>query len=64
MSAYEEKPHGWEYRTPPASIYGDFEVLRITYKLVKGLVEKLLREGELSYYVGKKGIPPFDEYAE
>ena len=62
LSAYEEKPHGWEYRTPPASIYGDLEVLRITYKLVKGLVERLLREGELSYYVGKKGIPPFDEY--
>jgi hypothetical protein len=62
LSAYEEKPHGWEYRTPPASIYGDFEVLRITYKLTKGLVEKLLREGEISYYVGKNGIPPFDEY--
>ncbi len=62
LSAYEEKPHGWEYRTPPASIYGDFEVLRITYKLTKGLVEKLLREGEISYYVGKGGIPPFDEY--
>jgi hypothetical protein len=62
LSAYEEKPHGWEYRTPPASIYGDLEVLRITYKLVKGLVEKLLREGELSYYVGKDGIPPFEEY--
>jgi hypothetical protein len=62
LSAYEEKPHGWEYRTVPASIYGDLEVLRITYKLVKGLVEKLLREGELSYYVGKNGIPPFEEY--
>jgi hypothetical protein len=62
LSAYEEKPHGWEYRTVPASIYGDFEVLRITYKLTKGLVEKLLREGEISYYVRKNGIPPFDEY--
>jgi hypothetical protein len=62
LSAYEEKPHGWEYRTVPTCIYGDLEVLRITYKLVKGLVEKLLREGELSYYVGKNGIPPLDEY--
>ena len=62
LFAYEIKPYGWEYRTPPASIYGDLEVLRITYKLVKGLVEKLLREGELSYYVGKDGIPPFEEY--
>jgi len=62
LSAYEEKPYGWEYRTPPASIYGDLEVLRITYKLVKGLVEKLLREGSISYYVGKGGVPTFDEY--
>ena len=62
LSAYELKSHGWEYKTPPASIYGDLEVLRITYKLTKGLVEKLLREGELSYEVGKGGIPPFDEY--
>ena len=62
LSAYEEKPYGWEYRTPPASIYGDLEVLRITYKLTKGLVEKLLREGEISYEVGENKIPPFEEY--
>jgi len=62
LSSYEEKPHGWEYRTPPSSFYADLEMVRITYKLVKGLVEKLLREGEISYYVGKAGIPPFDEY--
>jgi hypothetical protein len=64
LSAYEEKPHGWEYRTPPASIYGDLETLRITYKLVKGLVEKMIREGEISYEVGEEGIPPLDEYLE
>ncbi|MFZ8784062.1 putative amidoligase domain-containing protein, partial [Thermocrinis sp.] len=62
LSAYEIKPHGWEYRTPPASIYGDMETLRITYKLTQKLVEKLLREGELSYEVGEDGIPPFEEY--
>jgi hypothetical protein len=62
LSAYELKPHGWEYRTSPASIYGDLEVLRITYKLVKGLVEKLLRAGKLSYEVGENGIPPINEY--
>jgi len=62
LFAYEIKPYGWEYRTPPASIYGDLEVLRITYKLVKGLVEKLLRERKLSYKVGEDGIPPFEEY--
>jgi hypothetical protein len=62
LSAYEEKPYGWEYRTPPASIYGDLEVLRITYKLTKELVESLLRERKLSYEVGEDGIPPFKEY--
>jgi hypothetical protein len=62
LSAYEEKPHGWEYRTPPASIYADLEMVRITYKLTQGLVEKLLREGEISYEVGEGGIPPFEEY--
>jgi hypothetical protein len=62
LFAYELKPYGWEYRTPPASIYGDMEVLRITYKLVKGLVEKLLRERKLSYEVEEDGIPPFEEY--
>jgi hypothetical protein len=62
LSAYEIKPHGWEYRTPPASIYGDLEVLRITYKLVKGLVEKLLRGEKLFYEVEKGDIPPFEKY--
>lgn len=62
LFAYELKPYGWEYRTPPASIYGDLEVLRITYKLTKGLVEKLLREGKLSYELEDGGIPPFKEY--
>jgi len=62
LFAYELKPYGWEYRTPPASIYGDMEVLRITYKLTQKLVEKLLREGKLSYEVGEGGTPPFEEY--
>ncbi len=62
LFAYEIKPYGWEYRTPPASIYGDLEVLRITYKLTKGLVEKILRERKLSYEVGEDGTPPLREY--
>jgi hypothetical protein len=62
LFAYEIKSYGWEYRTPPTSIYGDMEVLRITYKLTKGLVEKLLRERKLSYEVGEDNVPPFEEY--
>jgi len=49
LGAYEIKAYGWEYRTPPASIYADLEMVRITYKLVKGFVEVLLQEGEISY---------------
>jgi hypothetical protein len=62
LFAYEIKPYGWEYRTPPASIYGDLEALRITYKLTKGLVEKILRERKFSYEVGEDRIPPLREY--
>jgi hypothetical protein len=49
LGAYELKSYGWEYRTPPSSYYADPKMVRITYKLVKGLVETLLREGEISY---------------
>jgi len=51
LFAYKYQPYGWEYRTPPASFYADLEMVRITYKLVKGLVGTLLIEGELSYEV-------------
>jgi hypothetical protein len=47
--AYELIRGGWEYRTIPSSIYADPEAVRITHKLAKGLVDVLLKEGELSY---------------
>ena len=47
MEPYQRS--GWEYRTPPSSYYADPKVVRIVYKLTKGLVETLLREGEISY---------------
>jgi len=62
LGAYELKPYGWEYRTPPASYYADLEMVRITFKLVKGLVETLLREGELSYEVLEDGRAAPKEY--
>jgi hypothetical protein len=49
LGAYELKRYGWEYRTPPSSYYADPKMVRIVYKLTKGLVETLLREGEISY---------------
>jgi len=62
LGAYEFKRYGWEYRTPPASFYADPKMVRITYKLVKGLVETLLREGELSYETLGDGRAKPEEY--
>jgi hypothetical protein len=62
LGAYEVKRYGWEYRTPPSSFYADLEVVRITYKLVRNLVETLLRERELSYEVLANGRVKPEEY--
>jgi len=62
LGEYELKDYGWEYRTPPASFYADTEMIRITYKLTKGLVEFLLREGEISYEVLEDGRAAREEY--
>jgi len=51
LGVYELKYYGWEYKTPPASFYADLEMVRIVYKLVKNLVETLLKEEEISYEV-------------
>jgi hypothetical protein len=48
---YELKYYGWEYKTIPSSIYADTQMVRIVYKLVKNLVETLLKEEEISYEV-------------
>jgi hypothetical protein len=62
LGAYEFKEYGWEYRTPPSSYYADPKMVRITYKLVKGLVETLLREGEISYETLEDGRARPEEY--
>jgi hypothetical protein len=62
LGAYELKRYGWEYRTPPSSFYADPKMVRITYKLVKGLVETLLREGEISYETLEDGRASPKEY--
>jgi len=62
LGAYELKKYGWEYRTPPSSFYADPEMIRITYKLVKGLVESLLRQGKLSYRTLEDGRAREEEY--
>jgi len=62
LGAYELKIYGWEYRTPPSSFYADLEMVRITYKLVKGLVETLLKKGEISYETLEDGRAKPEEY--
>jgi hypothetical protein len=62
LGEYEIKDYGWEYRTPPASFYADPEMIRITYKLTKGLVETLLKEGEISYETLEDGRAKPEEY--
>ncbi len=56
------KEYGLEYCTPPSSFYADLEMVRIVYKLVKGLVEFLLIEEELSYEVLDDGRVKPEEY--
>jgi hypothetical protein len=60
--AYAFIRDGWEYRTPPSSIYADPEMVRITYELIKGLVETLLKKGEISYETLRSGKVKGEEY--
>jgi hypothetical protein len=62
LGEYELKDYGWEYRTPPSSFYADPEMVRITYKLTKGLVEFLLKKGEISYETLEDGRARVEEY--
>jgi len=62
LGEYELKPYGWEYRTPPSSFYADIEMVRITFKLTKGLVEELLQKGEISYEVLEDGRAKKEEH--
>jgi len=62
LGAYERKSYGWEYRTPPSSFYADPEMVRIVYKLTKGLVETLLQKGEISYETLEGGRASPKEY--
>lgn len=53
LGAYELKPWGFEYRTPPAAVFYHPAMGEITLKLVKNLVEKfLLGQIKEKEYVG------------
>jgi hypothetical protein len=60
LENFRISPYGLDYVIPP-SIYVERETLRIVYKLAKGLLETLLKEGEVSYRA-KDGYPLREEY--
>jgi hypothetical protein len=60
LGSYRLAGYGLAYRLP-ASIYAERETLRVVYKLVKSLVESLLKKGEI-FYRTRKGYPLREEY--
>jgi len=60
LGNYSLAGYGLAYRVP-ASIYAEREVLRVVYKVAKGLLQTLLSEGEASYRT-RKGYPLREEY--
>jgi len=49
LSAYEKKPYGFEYRSCPAAIFHNRRILRISLKIVKNVLEKLINKGSITY---------------
>jgi len=47
LSAYETKPWGFEYRTPPAAIFENPTITKICLKIVKNAIEYLYKHKEL-----------------
>ena len=44
-----EKPHGFEYRTPPSTVFGDPKIAYITMKLAKNVTETFLNRRDISF---------------
>ncbi len=49
LSIYEVKPHGFEYRTPPASFFLKPEISRIVFKIAKNVSEAFINGDVISY---------------
>lgn len=47
--AYETKPWGFEYRTPPAAVFAHPVITRIALKLVRNLVHKFINAAKIEY---------------
>jgi len=44
-----EKPHGFEYRTPSSTVFGDPKIAYITMKLAKNVTETFLNRRDISF---------------
>jgi len=49
LSAWESKPWGFEYRTPPAAVFSNPRVARIVLKLVRNLVARFYSGRAIEY---------------
>lgn len=60
MGAYRDQPHGFEYRTTPASVFQNPMITFIVLKLAKNLAEKYFN-GDLIEY---NDVPTDEDYAK
>lgn len=49
LGAWRKQPHGFEYRTTPASIFQDATMTYVTFRLIKNLCEKFFNQEEIKY---------------
>lgn len=58
LGRYENKPWGFEYRTPPAAIFVDPEIARISLAICQGIVVTYLKGNSIRY----QDPPMADDY--
>lgn len=49
--AYEIKPWGFEYRTPPALIFATPDIARISLKIAKNVTDEFFKQKEITYNI-------------
>lgn len=62
LGQWEEKPWGFEYRTPPAGIFATPRLALTTLRIVEGVVASWYRYSELDVAVDHDGVAIVDEY--
>lgn len=62
LGAYEMKPWGFEYRTPPAAYLLSPDITKIVFKIARNTVKYFLEKGMITYQVDESGLPTFRDY--